>query len=258
MKAQAGSHEWLYIHINSTQDYVMSYGIEFKEFYFALSERVDHLLLLKHQYEDSSFNMHTYLEYVERDEIKNLVKDDVSSYGDFCWIDFEDEAGLNEMTGQEIAEILYLSHMKHHLRMPFYRKLNNRFVYLSTEDGRMNRTYYREWEDFFHMMGVSLPLKWSAHRSGKGLIIWKKEKALPPIPKKVIMSISQLMKEGVIISLQHASNAKGKVEIPVWVVGDYGNMDDLQEDFKAKVKKEPAAWFIFDRKLKEWNATLLR
>ena len=256
MKAHAGSHEWIYLHINSSQDYVMSNGIEFKEFYYVLSERVQNLLLLKHQYENASFNMHTYLEYVNAEELDMMVRDNISSYGDFCWIDFEDEAGLDEMTGQEISELLYLGHMKHHLRKPFYKKLSNRYIYLTTEDGLMNRTYYREWTDFFFMAGSVLPYKWNTHRNGKSLMKWKKEKSLPPIPKEVMMTISHMMREGVIISLQHAVTAKGKVEIPLWIIGDYANMDDLQEDFKSTAKREPAAWFIFDRKSKEWTAAI--
>ena len=96
MKAQAGSHDWIYIHTNSAQDYVVTNGIELKEFYFALFDRLNHLLLLKHQYGNASYNMHTYLEFVKSDEVKKMVRDDVVAYGDFCWIDFEDEAGLDK------------------------------------------------------------------------------------------------------------------------------------------------------------------
>lgn len=256
MKSQAGSHEWIYVHINPNQDYVMSNGIELKEFYTALSGHLHHLLLLKHQYENASFNMHTHLEYVRAEEIIDVIKDNVSSYGDFCWIDFEDEAGLDEMSGQEIAELLYIGHMKSHLRVPFYKKLNNRFVYLSTEDGLMNRTYYREWGDFFTMLGNVIPSKWSSLRSGKGLRKWKKEKALPAIPKEVVMTIAHLMREGVMISLKDAVSARGRVEVPVWVVGDWDNMDDLEEDFTSRSKREPSSWLVYDLKSKEWTGAL--
>ncbi|TFD98302.1 hypothetical protein [Jeotgalibacillus sp. R-1-5s-1] len=256
MKNQAGSQGWIYLHLNLSQDFVMSNGIEFKEFYHALSDHLHHLLLVKHQYEQTSFNMHTYLEYVNADEVSKLVKEDVASYGDFCWIDFEDEAGLDEMSPQEIAELLYIGHMKHHLNTPFYKKLNNRFAYLSSEDGLLNRTYYREWPDFFQLVGTVVPEKWNAKKGGRGLIQWKKEKSLPAIPKEVVMSLSHLLRDGVIISVQHGIGGKGKIELPVWVVGDYSNMDDLQDDMKAKSKREPAAVFSFDRKTKEWTAIL--
>ena len=42
-------------------------------------------------------------------------------YGDFCWIDFEEEEALNELPSQAIAELLYLGHLKEHLKLPFYK-----------------------------------------------------------------------------------------------------------------------------------------
>ncbi|PPA70570.1 hypothetical protein [Jeotgalibacillus proteolyticus] len=256
MKSNAGSHEWVYLHINSGQNYVLSNGIEFRDFYFALSQHFHHLLLLKHQYENASYNMHTHMEYVSSDEKENLLREPISSYGDFCWIDFEDEAGLDEMTAHEIAELLYLGHMKQHLRAPFFRKLNNQFVYLAEEDGELNRIYYRDWTLFYSMLSQVLTAKWNQHRKSKGLIKWKKEKAVPDIPKEVIMSIVPLLKEGAIISFQHASAAKGKVEIPLWLVGDYESLDDLEEETRARIKDQPSAWLTYERKSKEWTASV--
>ncbi|KIL52395.1 hypothetical protein KP77_06550 [Jeotgalibacillus alimentarius] len=253
MKNQGSSQGWIYLHLNTAQDFAMSSGIDMKDFYRALSDRLHHLLLLKHKFEQSSFNMHTYLEYVHEQEVSDLVKEDIAAYGEFCWIDFEDEAGVDEMSAQELAELLYMGHMKYHLNLPFYKKLNNRFVYLSTEDGMLNRTYYKEWTDFFLMIGKVIPEKIAVRKNTK-LLQFKKEKALSPIPKEVVMKISHLLREGVVISFQHSVINKGKVEVPVWVSGDYANMDDLQDDMQKKYKREPSAVFSYDRKTKEWSA----
>ena len=63
---------------------------------------------------------------------------------------------LNELTGQEIAELLYLGHQKQHLKLPFYNKLGNRFVYLAHDDGFFNKTYYRSFKDFFHFLSEAI------------------------------------------------------------------------------------------------------
>ena len=142
----------IYVHLNQTDQYVMSYGIEFDEFAAAFSGSLNHLLLLKHRFDDADFNMHTLLEYCPEDRIKKLAGEDVYSYGDFCWIDFIEEEVLNELSGQELAELLYLGHQKQHLKLPFYNKLGNRFVYLAHDDGWFNKIYYRSFKDFFHLL----------------------------------------------------------------------------------------------------------
>ncbi|KIL48743.1 hypothetical protein [Jeotgalibacillus campisalis] len=256
MKPQAGSSEWIYIHLNSAQDYVMSAGIEFKEFYHALSANLHHLLLLKHQYDNASFNMHTHMEYVSADELSKMAKDTIESYGDFCWIDFEDEAGVDEMTSQEIAELLYIGHMKNHLRLPFYRKLNNQYVYLTAEDGTMNRTYYRNWEDFYSVLGTVLPAKWYHHRNGKNMMRWKKEKMISLLPKETVRTITHLLQEGAVISLAKASTTRTKIDIPIWLVGDYESLNDLEEEMTVRMKQTPDAWFSYDRKSKDWTAVI--
>lgn len=120
--------ELIYIHLNAVHHYTMSYGIEFREFVKCLPKELNNVLLLKHNFDYSDFNMHTLLDYVEKDNLDRLLKEDVYEYGDFCWLDFEDTDGLNELEGQEIAELLYLGHSKQHLSGPFYSKLNNRYV----------------------------------------------------------------------------------------------------------------------------------
>ena len=142
----------VYVHLNQNDQYVLSYGIEFAEFAAAFSGSLNHLLLLKHRYDDGDFNMHTFSITVLRTELINLALEDIYGYGDFCWIDFIEEEVLNELTGQEIAELLYLGHQKQHLKLPFYNKLGNRFVYLAHDDGWFNKMYYRSFKDFFHFL----------------------------------------------------------------------------------------------------------
>ena len=62
----------VYVHLNQADQYVLSYGIEFAEFAAAFSGSLNHLLLLKHRFEDADFNMHTLLEYCPEERINNL------------------------------------------------------------------------------------------------------------------------------------------------------------------------------------------
>ena len=159
MKSHGNMKELIYVHLNTAHQYTVSYGVEFHEFVRSLPRELNNLVLLKHGYNESGFNMHTRFEYVEAEDVSKLLKENIAEYGSFCWIDFEDTDGLNELDGQEIAELLYLGHSKDHLRRPFYSKLNNRFVYLSQDDEWFNKTYYRNTSDFYHMLGRAMTLK---------------------------------------------------------------------------------------------------
>ncbi|MBA5770603.1 hypothetical protein H3285_29620, partial [Escherichia coli] len=74
------------------------------------------------------------------------------NFNPLCWIDFEDVELLNQLTPQEVAEMLYLAHTRRHLRSPFYYKLQNNFVYLTREDGRYNKVYYRNLNHFYMLL----------------------------------------------------------------------------------------------------------
>ncbi|RHW34860.1 hypothetical protein D1B31_19550 [Neobacillus notoginsengisoli] len=243
----------IYVHLNQPAQYVMSCGIEFREFAAAFSEFANHLLLLKHQFDDGDFNRHTRFEYVPRERIGKLAREDIHAYGDFCWVDFAEEEGLNELNGQEIAELLYLGHLKHHLRTPFYNQLDNRFVYLAHDDGWFNKTYYRSFTDFFSMLGYVIPLKLGDLKLEKTLFGIKKRRSYPIVNKELLISLVPYMKEGICISIKDAELQRGRVEIPVWVIGDFANMDDMVEAYSQSVRKPCHAKIVFDKKTKEWK-----
>jgi hypothetical protein len=246
----------VYVHLNQSDQYVLSYGIEFAEFAAAFSGSFNHLLLLKHRFEDADFNMHTQFEYCPEERIKQLAADDVYSYGDFCWIDFVEEDGLNVLTGQEIAELLYLSHQKQHLKLPFYNKLGNRFAYLAQDDGVFNKIYYRSFKDFFHLLSESLSSKLGELKLEKSLLGIKRKRTYPPINKEILLSLTPYMKEGICISLRDIDLQRSRMEIPIWVIGDFASMDDMYEEYEQIIRETAHATIILDKKTKEWKLSV--
>jgi hypothetical protein len=243
----------IYVHLNQADQYVLSYGIEFDEFASAFSGSLNNMLLLKHRFDDTDFNMHTLHEFCPDDRINKLAEEDVYRYGDFCWIDFFEEEGLNELTGQEIAEILYLGHLKQHLKLPFYSKLSNRFVYLAQDDGWFNKTYYRSFKDFFQLLSTAISSKLSKLKSEKTMLGIRKKRIYPTVNKEILLSLTPFIKEGICISLKDADHQRGKIEIPIWVIGDFANMDDMYEEYEQIASEPCHAKIIFDKKTKEWK-----
>lgn len=250
------SHDLLYVHLNESKQYVLSYGIEFADFYHSFSDLINQVLLLKHHFDDGDFNMHTLLEYVPKEKITNLVKDDVYGYGDFCWIDFEEEEGLDELTGQELAELLYLGHKKDHLNAPFYPKLRNRFVYLAHDDGWWNKIYYRQMKDFYRLFGDTLVRKMMGSKLEKNVLGFKKKRAYAPIPIDLLLNMKTMMKEGILISIQAAIQTRTSIEIPIWVLGDFNNMDDMYEEYEKMVRGKHDGKLVHDKKTNEWKMYL--
>lgn len=252
-KNNKDQRDLVYIHLNEEKHYVLSYGIEFAEFTQSLAEIMNHLLLLKHHFDEGDFHIHTLLEYIPNERLDKLTKDDVYGYGDFCWIDFEEEEGLNELSGQELAELLYLGHTKDHLKPPFYQKLHNRFVYLAHDDGWWNKIYYRNMTDFYRMLGEVLAGKMSGIKLEKNLLGIKRKKAFPPIHVEHLLKIKMMMKEGALFSIRDIEQSRTTVDVPIWVLGDFDNMDDMYEEYEKIRKRRPDAKLIFDKKNREWK-----
>ena len=246
-------HDLIYIHLNQTDQYVLSYGIEFEEFVSAFSGTLNNLLLLKHRFDGSDLNMHTLLQFCPQERIHKLAAEDVNGYGNFCWIDFLEEELLNELTGQEIAELLYLGHQKHHLKTPFYNKLGNRFVYLAHDDGWYNKVYYRSFKDFFQLLSEVIADKLSELKPEKTLLGIRKKRIYPQVNKEILLSLTPFIKEGICISLKDAEHQRGRIEIPIWVIGDFDNMDDMYDEYRQISKRPYHAKMIFDKKTKEWK-----
>lgn len=242
----------VYVHVNESSQYVISYGIEFSEFVQSLSRSLNNLLLLKHRFDDGDFNRHTMLEYVSKDKVKVLAEENVYGYRDFCWVDFEEKEGVDELSGQEIAELLYLGHIKQHLRPPFYNRLGNRYVYLAHDDGWFNKTYYRNINDFYRMLGNVIAIKLGELKLEKTLLGIRKKRTYPAISIDILLSLSKIMREGAVFSLQNAERNRTRLEIPIWVIGDFDSMDDMFDEFEMMNKEKCDAKLVFDKKTREW------
>ncbi|XTP54815.1 hypothetical protein Q5760_01535 [Niallia sp. Krafla_26] len=243
----------IYVHLNEKNRYVLSSGIQFSEFIQALYDSINHILLLKHRFDDADFNLHTLLDYIPRKRVMKLAGDDVSQYGDFCWIDFEEMEGLDEIPGQVLAELLYLGHMKEPLHAPFYNYLGNRFTYLAIEDGWFNKTYYRNLNDFYYLLSELIPMKLELIKPEKSLLGLKRRKVYPSVDQHLLLSLKGYMSEGMVLSLKEVVQNRARIEIPMWVIGDFSNMDDMHEEYEKNSKRSCDAKLIFDKKTQEWK-----
>ncbi|WP_370460174.1 hypothetical protein [Cytobacillus firmus] len=87
----------------------------------------------------------------------------------------------------------------------------------------------------------------------KTLLGIKKKKTYPPITRDVLLSLKPLMKEGAVLSIKDIEQNRVRIEIPIWIIGDFANMDDMYDEYEAIVKEPCEAKIVFDKKTKEWK-----
>lgn len=242
----------LYMHVQASEKFVITNGMSFREFAYSLDKPLNHLLLLKHHFVETEFNLNVALDYVPKENVVKLLKADVKSYGDFCWVDFKEESCLDDVEGTELAELLYLGHMKHHLKQPFFSKLRNQFVYLAQDDEWFSKIYYRSLSTFYRMLGNLLSLKFEEVKVERTWLGIRKKQEIPPVPFDLLANMSTMLSEGLVFSFQNAVQTRMKVEIPVWVVGDFSNMDEMLDSYYDARNQKPDAYVTYLWKTGEW------
>jgi len=228
----------IYIHMNEVDQFVIFSGLSMQQF-TQCAGPLQHLLLLKHQYEDGSFNMHTQLEFVPDEEIVGFTKEFVDAPFDLRWIDFEEERKLNTLTPQEQAELLYIGHKKEPLRSPFYHQLQNRYVYLTNEEESMTKVYFRELEDSERLI-VSV-INQEIREKEKGSAFWrrKQKEVLPALSLEAIKGLRPLIKEGILLSLYKFEKPKAMYDIEVRLLPDTLFPDEIWDEISLILKDKP-------------------
>lgn len=253
-KANNAEHyvQHLYIYLNDADQFALFSGLTFAQFMDAM-KMPKNLLLLKHTYEDASYNMHTQLEFASQEEFPELRKSRTVKKGEFGWIDFRSEKQLNSLSPQELAELLYIGHKKEAVRSPFYSTLLNEFVYLSSEDEQTTKIYFRNLWRLNELVGnyfIQL-----IRREDTGQTFWRRKAKdmIPELPEEILISMKDLYREGILISLADPEKTKNTIELHIRQVEEIAFMDDFWSDIDDYTKQPVIRKIIYDRKLKQWK-----
>lgn len=225
----------LYVHVNEVEHFALFSGITVQHFirnFYDLSA----LLLLKHRYDDASFNMHTQLEFIVPEQYNHFIKDFIEGPPfELCFMDFEDERKLNMLSPQEQAELLYIAHKKEAIRSPFYHHLQNRFVYLSDEGEKITKIYFRDMEDFNHL--VANVFTQLIGEKSKSTAFWRKKNniVLPRLSAEKVTEQNELFEDGVLMSLFKTDKSNYGIEIRILPENIFP--DEVLEDIKLHLAK---------------------
>lgn len=226
----------LYVHMSEVDQFVIFSGITLKQF-FASIKPLPNLLLLKHRFEDGSFNMHTMLDFVTEQDIHNFVKvmDDIKD--DLCWVDFVDEKNVNQLTPREQAELLYISHKREPINSPFFSKLQNRYVYYSSSNDKMTKIYFRNLDDCEILVSnfINNLIK-SKVTNGS---FWKRKtrKKTPFLNSESLKSYRSFAKDGALFSLYKMVKPENHFGLEIRTLIDYDFPDEVWDDLDSILKR---------------------
>jgi hypothetical protein len=218
----------IYIHTNIAEKHIVYHGIAFYDFVRFLRKPADKLLLIKHNYIGGFWHARSGFLYVKDEEIYELAAEDISSCGDFCWLDFEDEMALDELSRQDIAELLYFGHKGEPFASPFFPKLGNSVASWTHDDGWYNSVYFSEPDDFLPVLSNAV----LACADTKGRFV----KELPLDTAKKLFALSE---GGLLIDGSDAVLSKDKAELPFYIIGQIKDFDDMLSN--AEIYKDTAA-----------------
>lgn len=235
MKAAEDFMHHLYIHMNDVDHFVIYSGLTLKQFMSSV-ESVKNVLLLKHAYDEGSFNMHTQFDFVSSEDTVEFIKKESDLKSDLCWVDFTSEKNVNALTPLEQAELLYFSHKREPLATPFFSKLQNRYAYYSSVSDKMTKVYYRFIGDsellvsnFFNQM--------IKEKEGAGSFWRKKNKNNSPmIEPSTLRLYRPFAKEGALLSLYKLDKPNAHYGVEVRTLSDYDFPDEVWDDLDEILK----------------------
>ncbi|AYC30374.1 hypothetical protein [Paenisporosarcina cavernae] len=225
-----------YFHLNEAQQYILAQGITMKDF-AENTKPLSNLLFLKPAYEESSYNMHTQLEFITSEDMEDFLEELEDHPIELCWIDFEEEKKLAQLTPPEQAELLYLGHKKEALRSPFYFQLNNQFVYLSNEEEKKVKVYYRDSKaiELFiqslfqrEMAKVGKPLFWKR----------KQQKAQFTISPEQMREIKEFAREGAFFSIYRVEKPQVHFTLEIRTLSEFVYVNEIWDDLENFVQSE--------------------
>ena len=145
-------------------------GLELSEF-VRFVERPLYLLALRSLFCDAiTFNEINFdgirdnLEDQRFNDLEKLLSSPQHLNGDFWWIDYRNEHRLLAIGDEELAELCFLAHLGRPLKSPFFRSLENRFVYIGHDNGYHTSIFVRDRLDGLQMLWKAIKDK--AHACG--------------------------------------------------------------------------------------------
>lgn len=212
----------IYVHYDAVSSHILAQGIVFS----VIEERKiaipKNILLLKGQSPLAVYDEFTGFYYIKGEEKvqQYLAQMDRQLHN---WIDFESMEFLHQLSPQEVADLLYLSHAHSHLHSPFFYKMQNNYVYLTLEN-QFTKVYYRYIDQFLVQLAQAIQKRLELelnHRTRKWWFSHPFEVGM--LDETVLKPLFPHLREGVLWSLDNMVKADDGYRIPIYIAEDKVN-----------------------------------
>ena len=205
----------IYVNANNKEQKLIYSGITFSDFMEYSQAFIKNIILLKGNFLGNKHLKN--FEVMEGEEyIANLKKEDIYSYGDFCFVDYSLSDCIYQLTNEQVAELLFMAHMYKPLKSPFFKVLSNQFAYLAHDDGYICILYLQNMESFLGVLNSKIisAIKHITKREVKSFDI------------SILKDLMELAEEGLLIDLNEIKK-KGNISVNAYVVGEYSDMNKV-------------------------------
>ncbi len=226
-----------YVSINIEKNMVTTSGITWNEFYHGIERKPKGILLIEGLARCSDFCKRLSLDYIRPEHMETFSEEDVDSFGNFQWVDFEDVKNLSDVTDAELAEILFAGHMWEPLKTHRIDSLQNRFVYLSHDDCSIVRVYMNCMEDYKQVVNYKIC------KELKG-----RKRSIQPIQENVMERLYSMFQKGAVIDFDEAVKSRACI----YQIGEVMPMDEVWNVLEQRKKQKEDALLAYDSKGKNW------
>lgn len=233
------NNKWFtYIKIYEDKNKVKTSGIRFKEFIDGIDKRPKNILILSGESEFSYRNININFDYVKNDDLENLYNEDVYSFGDFNWIDFDKESNLENIDKLELSKILYINHIKEPFDTFLFKSLNNNYVYLSHDDDYIVNIYMKNINTYKNVINNKILKEFKGRK-----------RYIKNLPDEMLDYIYDLCKIGIIIDFEELSFNS----VRIYTVGEVKLLDEAHEKLDKYRKKLNGVSLCYNTKNKKWK-----
>jgi hypothetical protein len=203
-----------YINAYPENNEIVYYGMPLNEFLKYSPIELNKLLLLQSGFFGTDLSPNTKLEVVSKEIMEDFLKEDINSYGNFCWVDFKERDSIEKLEPLEVAELLYLGHMYRPVKSPFFNRLGNRYAYLSHDDGWFCRLYCMNYGDFQNIIANKIIDMASS----------SKRRKIYPLQYEIKALLLTLAENGLLIDFSNILINDKTIQIPIYSIGKFLNM----------------------------------
>ena len=211
----------IYVHLDSISNHVLSSASKFQPAVLSQNEVPKNILLLKGRSPLAIYDDYTGFYYIkDSKKIVAFLEEGKTSTTEYNWIDFESLEFLHQLTPQEIADLLYISHANTHLHSPFFYKLQNNFIFLNLGQ-EFTKVYYRKMDDFYRQLGAQLTNKMSEEMTRLSRrLFFNQEKNAKDLPVELLKELVTYFKVGMVFSTERIKKELLEYTIPLYVAED--------------------------------------